>query len=404
MPNSVSLYPYQSDTVEFVRARRHSIIAHQPGLGKTACAIVAADLPALVICPASLVPNWRREIDLWRPESAHLFSVLSYSDRSLGVLSPGNTARLFRTLIADEAHYLKSRGANRTERVCDLIRAVDKSIALSGTILPNRPIELWPLLHATGITDKAFYPFARRYADSWKAPWGIDVSGSSNESELRALLEPHLIRYSKAQVLPHLPPKTWNVIALDLPRPRQERRFSLDELSALDESIAFEALSDVLRLWGERKTPRAVEFITSALESEAKLVVFAHHREVVGNLAAALAEFNPVTILGGTTPAAKQRAVDAFQTDPECRVIVGQNVAMGVGHTLTAASHVVIVEGSWVPGDLEQMGDRCHRIGQRDNVTVDVLTISGSIDEAMLRRALEKQAVIDQIIVDTPRE
>jgi SWI/SNF-related matrix-associated actin-dependent regulator 1 of chromatin subfamily A len=92
-------------------------------------------------------------------------------------------------------------------------------------------------------------------------------------------------------------------------------------------------------------------------------------------------------------------AVDRFQ-DPtsKTRVFLGQTEAAGVGLNLTAASHVVFAEGSWVPSTLEQAADRAHRIGTKKNVTADLLTISGSIDEHMLRRALEKRKVVDQIM------
>ncbi len=399
-----SPYEFQLETIEFIEPRRHTIVAHEPGLGKSLCAILAAELPAVVICPAHLILNWRKEIDLWRPEAAGEFSVLSYADRSLGTLSPDNMARLYRTVIVDESHYIKSPAAMRSIHTCALIAAIGargKAIALSGTIIPNRPMELWPLLWAMGITKKKAWSFGMKFAAGWKAPWGggtWDFSGSSNEVELRRLLSPHLIRFTKAQVLPELPPKTWRVIALDLPTPRQEKAFSLDALSKLEESLAFEALSDVLKLHGERKVPLAVEYIENVLEVQPKVVIFAHHRSVVAMLADRLAAYRPVTVVGGTSKKAKQEAVEAFQSDDRVRVILGQGEALGTGYTLTAASHVVMVEGSWVPGDLEQRADRCHRIGQLDNVTADLITISGSIDEAMLHRALEKQEVVDQIV------
>lgn len=395
-------FPFQITSIEFAQERSRAILAHEPGLGKSMMAILAADLPALVVCPASLILNWRREIELWRPEAAGDFSVLSYADRSIGTLSPEAIGRLYRTIIADEVHYLKNHEAKRSLHVCGMIGHARKAIALSGTIVPNRPIELWALMYAMGITDRSYYSFAYRYADAYKTYWKtLDVRGNSHIPELRDLLRPHLLKFTKEQVMPELPPKTWRVIALDLPRPLAEKGFSVDALSELEESIAFEALSDVLRLHGERKVPLALEHIENVLTSGKKVIVFGHHRDVIASLSAELAHARPVTLTGGMSAKRKQAAVDAFQRDSAVRVIVGQNTAMGTGHTLTASSHVVMVEGSWVPGDLEQMADRAHRIGQRDNVTVDVLTISGSIDEHMLRRALEKQIVANRIVPTT---
>ncbi len=387
------------------------------GLGKTACAILGATLPALVVCPASLILNWWVEINLWRPEASDQFTVLSYASPSLKTIDPAD----FSTVVVDEAHYLKSPKAKRSRLACRLIAAIGargKAIALSGTIVPNRPIELWPLLFSMGIYTGAFNSFGKRYADGWLAPWGPvskktgkarkvwDFSGSSNVRGLRRFLEPHTIRFTKAQVLPQLPPKTWRIVALDLPRPQQEKRFSLDSVSKLpkDRALAFEAYSDVFKIHGERKTPAALEHIENVLTGTRKVIVFAHHRDVVASLVHGLAAYNPASMTARMSPRQKQAAKDSFQTDPSVRVIVGQLKTMGVGHTLTAASHVVIVEGSWVPGDLNQAADRPHRIGQTENVSIDVLTISGSLDEHMLHRAISKMGTIEAIVPTTHYE
>jgi hypothetical protein len=115
----------------------------------------------------------------------------------------------------------------------------------------------------------------------------------------------------------------------------------------------------------------------------------------------ALKEFNPVKVTGSVKNEDRQKAVDTFQTDKKCRVFVGNIKAAGVGLTLTAASHVIFVEASWSPADIQQAADRCHRIGQKDNVTVDLLTISESIDSLVLHSVLTKMDVIDRIIKES---
>jgi hypothetical protein len=114
-----------------------------------------------------------------------------------------------------------------------------------------------------------------------------------------------------------------------------------------------------------------------------------------------LKEFNPVKVTGSVKNEDRQTAVDTFQADSKCRVFVGNIKAAGVGLTLTAASHVVFVEASWSPADIQQAADRCHRIGQKDNVTVDLLTISESIDSLVLHSVLTKMDVIDRIIKES---
>lgn len=378
-------------------------------MGKSACAILSADLPALVVAPASIAVNWRREVEKWRPEAADQFEVVSYASSRLARVVPGEHA----TVIADEVHYAKTPEARRTKLACRLLRRADRAIALSGTLVPNRPIELWPLLRALEVTNLGFEPFASKFADAFVDQWGdLNARGASNLPALRRLLRPHVTRYRKEDVLPDLPEKTWRVVALDLPVDRRERRFHVEDLRRMPEPVAFEAVSEVLRLHGERKLPAAIEYVEALLEQLAptgKVVVFAHHRDVVSALSEALSspvmgreKFGPPrvapTVIGGMSARAKQRAVDRFQDDPRARAFVGQVEAAGVGLNLTAAQHVVFVEASWVPSTLEQAADRCHRIGTRGNVTVDLLVIHASIDEHMLRRALEKLDVIESVV------
>ena len=111
-----------------------------------------------------------------------------------------------------------------------------------------------------------------------------------------------------------------------------------------------------------------------------KLVVFAHHRDVIMGLVTSLSRFRPVTLTGETSPTDRQKAIDAFQTDPGIRLFIGNIVAAGTGITLTAASHCIFAELSWVPAELSQCEDRLHRIGTQDSVSVQHLVLKGSLD------------------------
>jgi SWI/SNF-related matrix-associated actin-dependent regulator 1 of chromatin subfamily A len=129
-----------------------------------------------------------------------------------------------------------------------------------------------------------------------------------------------------------------------------------------------------------------------------KIVVFAHHAAVIDALMDGLKDYLPVKLDGRIGAVEKQRAVDTFQNNKDCRVFVGQMQAAGVGITLTAASNVVFVESSWVSGDIAQAVDRCHRIGQKDSVLAQFLVIRGSLEEYMLRTVVDKQHVINSVI------
>jgi len=402
----MELFGYQKASVDFISPRPMSILAHEPGLGKSAIALSAATTPALIVCPASLLVNWKREVELWRDADKDSFEVVTYGDKKLQAILKTNTCP-WSTLIIDEFHFIKNPQAARTKKVCSLIRRVGtrpngKVIAISGTPIPNRPIEIWPLLYSMKITPMKYEQFGYRYAKAHYNHWGkFDVTGADNLEELSELMRPHTIRYTKKQVMPELPPKTWRVVALDLPEGKKEKLFSKDDLDKMDAEVAFEAMADVLHIQGLRKVPLAVEHISNILESGSKAVVLTHHRDVLEQLVEGLAPWSPVFIHGGISPTQRQARADQFQTDQSVRVFIGQTQTANVGLNLTAASHVVFVEASWVPGVLEQGSDRAHRIGTKDNITVDLLTLHRSIDEHQLFKVLGKMEVIEKIIPNT---
>ena len=146
----------------------------------------------------------------------------------------------------------------------------------------------------------------------------------------------------------------------------------------------------------EGKLPMEPDFLRTAA-GEGKLVVFAVHHVI---LDAHKAEFGDGAVMvdGRVAVHDRQGAVDRFQADPDCRVFIGQIQAAGTGLTLTAASHVVFVEFDWRPGVLAQAEDRCHRIGQRDCVTVGYLVIEDSLDDLQLSVVEKKQETLTRTL------
>jgi SWI/SNF-related matrix-associated actin-dependent regulator 1 of chromatin subfamily A len=129
--------------------------------------------------------------------------------------------------------------------------------------------------------------------------------------------------------------------------------------------------------------------------------VFAVHRDVISILASALRKkfgrFGVVTLFGGTPPRRRQENIDRFQTDPKCRVFIGQVVAAGTAITLTAAHDVLFAEASWNPADNAQAAMRCHRIGQDEPVFVRFVSAAGTIDERIQRVLRRKTETITQL-------
>ena len=401
------LYKHQVQAIEWLGQRPKAILALDMGLGKTCVSSLDLSVPALVVCPASLKLNWQAELAMWRPELG-VQVVRSPKDPIKGLdVTIVNYDILGKldlptptTLIVDEAHYIKNYKAKRTKLLMSLIKATSNVSLLTGTPIVNRPIELWTLLYSIGATKLGYFEFGMRFCAGWKTPWDTyDFSGSSRKGELIKVLEPFMLRMTKEECI-DLPSKTYRIIALDLSVDKREKQFSQDQIDTPD-SIPFEAISDIRRLNAERKLDQSISYIKDCLEQTDKIVVFAHHTHIIDGLMDALKEFEPVMVTGSVKNEDRHVAVQTFQNNPKCRVFVGNIKAAGVGLTLTAASHVVFVEAPWSPADLQQAADRCHRIGQQNNVTIDLLTITGSIDEIILHKILTKMDVIDSVIKES---
>jgi len=406
---SNKLLPFQAQALTWLAPKPKAFLAAEQGLGKSVMGAIDLVTPAIVVCPSSMKWTWFKELSIWRPELT--VQVIQGSKSKLqaadvhiinyDILDKVDLPQCV-TLIADECHYAKSYKAKRTKALTALIKNAQRVRLLSGTPIVNRPIEIWPLLYAIKATKLGYFEFGMRYCKGWKTPWDTyDFSGSSRHEELNSILQPIMLRLTKAQVLPELPEKTFKVIELDLAIDKREKAFSLAEVQKPDSSIPFEAISDILHMNAHRKLPLAIEHIISALESSQKIVVFANHTDIVDELMTALKVYKPVRVTGRDKAESRRDSVEKFQNDPSCRVFVGNIKAAGVGLTLTAASHIVFVESSWSPADIAQCADRCHRIGQKNAVLAEILTIHNSIDAHVLHKALSKMEVINLVIKET---
>jgi SWI/SNF-related matrix-associated actin-dependent regulator 1 of chromatin subfamily A len=146
------------------------------------------------------------------------------------------------------------------------------------------------------------------------------------------------------------------------------------------------------------KVPALAEHCKSMLEETDKIVIFAHHKDVIDEIKQSLSEYLPVSITGDISINERQESVDKFQSDDNCRVFIGSITAAGVGITLTAASTVIFAELDWVPGNLSQAEDRCHRIGQQDSVLVQHVMFENSIDAYLAQKIVSKQEIIEQAV------
>jgi hypothetical protein len=334
---------------------------------------------------------------------------------------PAITAMHWGAMVCDESHACKNSKTRRTKAVRGIAKSTkpDLVMLLSGTPILNRPIELWSQLEILGrdVDFNGFWKFVYRYCDAESNGFGYDFSGSSNLDELNTRLRSSgaMVRRTKDDVLTELPPKQWSTVPLAISakdskayriaesdiaawsaaqKTEDAERLESWHHEATQQGLEGPAIGEFLiakrKVWQQseefrlRQSEQLIRFealkqlayaakreqmfawIDEFLESGKKLVVFGWHVEVVKEIAA---KYNAPTIMGGQDRDAIEAGKERFQTDPECRVIVCNIKAGGVGHTLTAASDVAFVEFGWNPSDMDQAADRCHRIGQTDSVT-----------------------------------
>jgi len=423
------LYRHQIEALEWLKDRPKSILAADQGLGKTiiAARTIKKGERVLVICPATLKINWKRERLLWSDEKnikivnkkkdilpkEKCTIIINYDilgsrekvagtgkKKKKGKIKPNFDFTNFDRVIIDESQMIKNSKAVRTKIAAKLIKTIDNVVLLSGTPM-ERPIDLYVPMYAIDAINMSYDSFGMRFCDPKKVFIGIRefmlYRGMSNADELREILKPFMLRLLKKDVM-DLPERNVEIVSLDLPVGKREKEYSFSAIAKDPRPLGFEGLSELLHEQGLRKLPLAVSHIKMRLESEKKVFVVARHSDVIDILMDKLDKFNPVKLDGRCTAVEKQKSVDTFQNDENCRVFIGQIVASRVGITLTAARHVIIVESDWSYSNLMQVIDRVHRIGQKNNVNAEILTIDNSIDERMLYTTLEKESFINEII------
>jgi SNF2 family DNA or RNA helicase len=406
----MNLFPHQEVAKNFLLQKGRAILADEPRCGKTLPAAFAAleHLPVLVVCPAIVKSVWEQAFRSIDPSID--IRVISgkkdaYSVGGNGVVIInydllGSIKMLgkFNTLILDESHRIKSNTAIRTKAALKLMARIPRVYALSGTPIPNRPIELYPLLRGLGIYRGDYYDFAVRYAKMWKAPWGMDVSGASNIPELRSMIAPHTLRRLRSDVFVDYQEPAVSLITFDLPVDKREQEFDADALIDHPNPIlAFDGLALIMKEAGNRKVKPASEFIADKALEE-KIVVFAHHKDVVYQLAEQLKEFKPAVITGETSHADRINAIKDFQLG-DSRVFIGNLQACSEGIDLSVADMVVFVETTWQTSALEQACARIENIQKVGKAPlIYLLTIAQSLDHTILKKILKKQNIINQII------
>ncbi|SDN73637.1 DEAD/DEAH box helicase [Geodermatophilus sp. DSM 45219] len=436
----LELMPHQAQLVAAAAAgHRTFLLADEPGLGKTAQALLAAEAanayPLLVVVPNVVKTNWAREAGRWTPHRAATVVqgdgdtidgfadviVVNYEvlDRHVGWIGDFG----FRGMVVDEAHFIKNKSSQRSQHVLELSERIRSRtprpllMALTGTPLINdiedfraiwqflgwidetKPLgDLMDALEDTGLTpaDPGFYPAARscvidlgivrrRKVDVAAdiparriADLPVELDGPAGRS-IRAA-ERDLARRMVARYETALANRSSgvDVEGIDTDLVRRVARSELKDATAQ----AGENVFSMMRRIGRAKAGLAADYAAQLARSAGKVVFFAKHVDVMDAAEDAFARQGVrfSSIRGDQTPASRQRNIDAFVDDPDVAVAVCSLTAAGVGLNLQVASNVVLAELSWTDAEQTQAIDRSHRIGQTEPVTAWRIIAAQTID------------------------
>ena len=365
-------------------------------------------------------------------------------------------SRYWDLVIVDEGHYVKDITSRRTKQVVGsrTIPPVNgkRVVVLTGTPIINRPVELYPVLrYLDGPSWPSYHDYGEQYCggrggviihhfgtpalwDQWRRwcwehslpdsvvvqdgnQWDRfavnhntnevkltrldDYQGATNLEELRERLKPIMLRRTKREVFPDLPPKQRRVFSINphtgawYPASERNGNFNAALLQLERGGFSDGELATVRREVAEQNLATKIRYLEVAIAQDDKVVVFVHHKESVTALRQHFS--GKCCVVCGATPNKKRQGiVDRFQTDPDMQLFVGTKAAAEI-YTLAAARRVVIAEPFWVPGIVEQMEDRLHRYPQTKEVLVDHLAEEETLDVAMAHAMVHKQNTIDRV-------
>ena len=424
---AAELMPFQQEGVQALLDSDRLLLADDMGLGKTVQTIAALRIlraqgaisSCLVTAPASVLDQWRREIDKWAPELSAIIIRGSMSDRAwqwaarvdvtlvsydtLRADFGGRTSAVVRekrwdVVVADEAQRIKNR--NDTSDTLKRLRRT-RSWALTGTPIENHEEELASILE---FVDHDCPGAPKRYRP------GVELLARHRELQLRR---------KKIDVLDDLPPKQFRKVPISL-NLRQRNSYDKAErdgivyLKSLGAEVSVRHVLELItRLkqicnadpqTGESSKLEDIRDRLAQLTAQGhRALVFSQYTNDVSGVAAAagyLRDFNPLTLTGATRREDRTAILDRFKADDAHKVLVLSLRAGGLGLNLQAASYVFHLDRWWNPAVERQAEDRSHRIGQPVKVNVIAYSCTGTIEERIDAILEHKQRLFDELIDD----
>lgn len=445
---------HQREGVKWILTRSRSYIAHAPGAGKTATAIIACALiyeddppRSLFIVPPTLTTNWLREmkkfVDLYsreehgKPHTKMPAVIVPRTDEkdqmnwdAPAIICPDSMLTKpwvleqlqkinFKFVAVDEASRFKDAYAQRsialyggrTPRFTSrgLIQRATHTVFLDGSPMPNRPMELWAptfALSPESINFMSESDFGFRYCGATQNEEGKwEFKGSTNEDELRGRLQKSFMHVVPESALKHAE-RLRSILYVDRDiRSKDERKFEkkvirLLKTKLLDEARSVGDIAKARRTLGESKVKWVAKYVGERLERKNEsILLFAWHRGVCEALQDALRKFRPSVIMGGTPPQDREEAIKAFN-NRKTKLLIGNIASLGRGHNIQRADRIVFAEYSFTDELNKQCEKRASRRGRESTLPVrcEYVCVEGSMDEPILNTVLKKEDRVKKVI------
>lgn len=418
------LRPYQTDFVKYMIARKGWVfLGDSMGCGKTISALawlVYSDAyPALIVVNAPTKLQWYQQYRDWLkkvPGADYRCQILSGQkpyklDQNVSciinwdILHHWKDALAqfgFKYLVGDEVQAIGNPESKRAIAFRMLSKVIPECVCMSGTPARSKPAQFWTVLNIMMPADfPNYYKYLYRYCEPKSTPWGMQFNGASHVQELHYKMSQCLLRRTKEEVMKWLPPKTMEVVPLEIDKTLEnEYRDQEAEIYKEGTSDLHQRVADLMRTAYALKEKSLLRWVEDFLDSGNKLLLFAWHRDVVDLLVESLKKYNPVKIYGGISVAAREDAKTTFIQDDKCRIMVANIQAGGVGidGLQKVCNHVAFAEFSHTPLDHRQAEDRLHRGGQDLPVTSYYLIAPGTVDDDSVEVLDDRAQMLDNAL------
>ena len=421
---------HQKEAIQKLLENKKFILADDMGLGKTTSTIISAletgAKKVLIICPATLKINWKREIENYSDRPIYIAESKNFSNEHDFVIANYDIIKNFHDpkkkedsvilktqfdlVIIDECHMIKNPQAIRTKLINDIVKKTERLWLLTGTPMTSRPMDYFNLLSLVDSpVSKNWMAYAIRYCAGYQFNAGgrkiWNVTGASNLEELRDRTSGTILRRLKENVL-DLPDKIITPVYLKLKSKAYEDVMgeyydwydkNPEESKSL--TVQFSKLTKVRQIIADEKIHQTIEIAENIIEQGKKVIIFCNFTDSLNKIVEHFGK-TAVKLDGSMAQHERHYSVDQFQENEKIKVFVGNIKAAGTGITLTAGEAAIFNDLSFLPSDHAQAEDRSYRYGQKNNVLVYYPIYQNTIESIIYDILNNKKQVIATVMGD----